>query len=71
MKHFKVEILTDEEMWGKIENKILILSCEDLEHLRAEMQGQNKSIWEYETKDKKIISDEMIRRIIKVSEVKD
>lgn len=69
-QQYKVNVLTDLDMWGKEETKTLILDYGDLEHLKAEMQGLNKSIWEYETIDKKIIAEDMIRRIISVRKTK-
>lgn len=66
---YKVNVLTDLDMWGKEEIKTLILNYEDLEHLKAEMQGNNIPIWEYETIDKKIIADDMIRRIISIRKI--
>lgn len=70
MKKYKVKVITDEDMWGKEEEKVLILDKGDLEHLQNEMEGQNIAIWEYETEDKKIIADDMIRRIESIEELK-
>lgn len=69
-QQYKVNVLTDLDIWGKEETKTLILDYGDLEHLKAEMQGLNISIWEYETIDKKIIADDMIRRIINIRKIK-
>ena len=67
---YKVKIITDEEMWGKEEEKVLILDEEDLEHLKNEFEKGNPAIWEYETIDKKIIAEDMIRRIENIEVLK-
>lgn len=67
---YKVTILTDEEMWGKKEKKILILNGGELEHLKNEFEKGNRWISEYETTDKKIIAEDMIRRIEKIEDFK-
>lgn len=67
---YKVKVLTDEEMTGKEDEKILILNSEELEHLKSEIEGYNMNICEYETIDKEIINDLEIRRILYIKKMK-
>jgi len=69
--NYKITILTDLDNWGKEEEKILILNEDENEHLKNEMEGFNISMWEYETEDKKIIADDMIRSILKTEVLKN
>jgi len=66
---YRITVLTDFDMWGSEEEKVLICNEESKEHLENEMQGFNCSIWEYETEDKKIIDDLMIRSILKIEDL--
>jgi len=68
---YKVKVLMDLDIWGSEEELFIIMDEDDLEHLKNEMAGFNIGIWEYETTNKKIIADDMIRSIIKVEELKN
>jgi len=53
------------------EEKTFILDYRELEHLKNEIRGNNRVMWEYETEDKEIITDDMIREIIKIEKIKN
>ena len=68
MEKYKVKIETEEE---KERTLYLILDEESLEHLKNEMDGFNRSIWEYKTTEGEILNDLMIKRIVKITKLKE